>query len=156
MGFASKRTSLVKREIDALVPHDPGTYTLRVDDIVAYVGRSDTDLKSRLKDYLDGKERDTITKIRSRYGGNPSTFDFATFDGPADAYDMECHWFHEYRENIVNQIHPDSPNGKDLECRVCGFGDAAIEALKQEIFPAHSFTPEYFPGLFPKKPQKGD
>ncbi len=29
--------------------------------------------------------------------------------------------------------------------------EAAIKAAKQEPFPAHSFTPEHFPGLFPKK-----
>ena len=35
-------------------------------------------------------------------------------------------------------------------------GEKAIEALKQEPFPAHSFTPEHFPGLFPKKTEDRD
>ena len=128
--FQSMRVPLVQYSVDEYVPWALGTYALRVEDVVAYVGRSDTNLNGRLKDYLHGNERDTLSRIYGLYDELPSTFDFVTFPNVAAAYDMECDWFHKYQETIVNQIHPAKPDGMVLACRVCGFTDTAVEALK--------------------------
>lgn len=119
MSLASQNVRLNNGEIDTLVPSTPGAYRLRVNDVIAYVGRSDTDPNDRLKDYPNGKEWNTIRQDTPQLRKEPSTFDFAAFDEVVDAHDMECDWFHRHVETIVNEAHPDSPDGMDLKCRVC-------------------------------------
>ena len=50
------RIPLNEGAIDSNVPHTPGAYQLIAGNMVIYVGRSDEDLNSRLKDHLPYRE----------------------------------------------------------------------------------------------------
>ena len=86
----------------------PGVYLLghrgAIGLNVRYVGRSDTDLASRLKDHV------------SWY----SHFQFEYAVGPATAFHEECRLWHHHggSQHLNNSIHPDSPLGMDLKCSV--------------------------------------
>lgn len=74
---------------------------------VMYVGRSDTDLASRLKDHID-----------EGYG----LFKFKYATSPKAAFEQECTDYHNYggRLRLNNAIHPDSPSGISRKCPICG------------------------------------
>lgn len=89
-----------------------GNYALGYRDlegtfIVRYVGRSDTDLNSRLKDHVneDPEYR---------------RFKFVTFDSAVDAYKLECQNYHDF-DNLKNEYHPRKPDGMENKvfCPVC-------------------------------------
>lgn len=103
---------LTTQNVDAVVRgRGPGTYALgRVDQnnvfIVAYTGRSDTDLNGRVKDW-----------VSSKY----PHFKYGFFDTPKAAFDRECGIFHEFGETnlLDNDIHPARPKGSDWKCQHC-------------------------------------
>ena len=70
---------------------------------VKRVGRSDTDLNSRLK----------------QYGGQYDNFLFAYCSTPKEAFEEECRLYHEYNPPD-NSIHPDKPTGTNYRCPVIG------------------------------------
>lgn len=88
----------------------PGNYALgRIEEkafIVAYVGRSDTDLNSRLKDWV----------------GDYPYFKWSYASSEKVAYNKECKNYHDFGENrlLDNISHPAKPDGKDWKCEVCG------------------------------------
>lgn len=95
---------------------NPGNYALGyVKDentfIVQYVGRSDDDVNSRLKDHLNDPE-------------SYSSFKFSYATSPKEAYEKECRNYHDFggpERKLNNKIHPDQPNyPKTWECPVCG------------------------------------
>lgn len=117
----------------------PGVYIfIDASRVVRYVGRSDTDVEGRVSGH----------ELKATY----SRVQITPCVDAAHSFRAECELYHAYLDTIQNKIHPASPEGMDLECPMCGFRDEAIESLKQEMVPARSFTPEHFPGLFPKKP----
>lgn len=73
--------------------------------MVMYVGRSDTDLNSRLKDHV----------------GEHPLFKYSYAGTPKDAFEKECKNFHEFggSEKLKNTNHPDRPDGSELECPHC-------------------------------------
>lgn len=71
--------------------------------LVAYVGRSDSDLNDRLKDHV----------------GNYSHFKYGFFNTPDLAFAKECRLFHDFDTN-ANQVHPARPKGSLVRCPVCG------------------------------------
>lgn len=75
---------------------------------VRYVGRSDTDLNRRLKDWAK----------RNEYGG----FGFTYARSCLEAYVMECNNYHDYggKEKLDNDIHPAHPNAAFPRCPRCG------------------------------------
>lgn len=94
---------------DELVDNKIGNYALGYVKentfYVRYVGRADTCLKERLKDH----EHMADDKCKR--------FKFAYTDSVENAFQKECANFHEYSP-ALNKIHPDSPNGLDLECPI--------------------------------------
>lgn len=79
---------------------------------VRYVGRSDTDVNSRLKDHLPQK-----------YTNGYKHFKFSYASSPKDAFEKECQNYHDFGESrrLDNDVHPDRPsNSKNWKCPVCG------------------------------------
>lgn len=84
--------------------------------IVKYVGRSDSDLKSRIKHGLQDRLNDESCKKYER-------FKFSYASSVKEAYDKECRNFHDFGgdRGLLNNInHPDKPNNVNCVCLVCG------------------------------------
>ncbi len=91
----------------------PGAYALgRIEGntfYIAYVGRSDSDIKSRLKDHI----------------GNYSYFKYDYFSTAKLAFDKECELYHDFGSSVSldNKIHPDRPKNSNWECPRCTIFD---------------------------------
>ncbi|MEY8684827.1 hypothetical protein AB9N12_01355 [Bacteroides sp. AN502(2024)] len=83
--------------------------------VVRYVGRSDTDLRTRIKHGL--ADRRTNPKMwQYEY------FKFSYADTSTEAYIKECKNYHDFggdRGNLLNTSHPDVPNGLEIYCPFC-------------------------------------
>lgn len=85
----------------------PGAYILSRDGKAAhYVGRSDTDLASRIK--ASAKQ-----ELRYKY------FWFEYTVSSMHAYYLECEWWHKYAPPD-NDAHPAAPPGTSWRCPVAG------------------------------------
>jgi len=74
--------------------------------IVHYVGRSDNDVNSRLKDHV----------------GEYPKFKFDYFDSPKAAFEKECDIWHDFggsEGKLGNKAHPDKPEVTDWKCPRC-------------------------------------
>ena len=96
--------------IDAAVKGTgPGAYALGrtgQDDTfyISYVGRSDTDLNARLK----------------QWAGKYSKFKYGFLDSPKAAFEKECYLFHTFGETkLDNDVHPARPQGSGWKCPHC-------------------------------------
>ena len=105
---------LTAKSIDENVKETIGNYFLGIAAkgifVVKYVGRSDTNLNGRLKDYL---------------GDSYSHFKFSYTANPVNAYYQECRDYHRFIDagkKLDNEIHPDKPNNSpnSLVCPICG------------------------------------
>ena len=84
-----------------------GAYILSRDGKAAhYVGRSDSDLASRIK-----------SSARDEQNYKYFWFDYAT--SPMEAYYLECEWWHKYAP-LDNSNHPAVPPGTSWKCPVSG------------------------------------
>lgn len=84
-----------------------GVYMLsRGNGVVHYVGRSDTELSSRLKQHLND--------------GAYSQFWFEIVPSPLEAYYLECKCYHEYKPVDNSNNHPALPPGATWKCPVAG------------------------------------
>lgn len=84
--------------------------------IVKYVGRSDSDLKSRIKHGLQDRENDEKCRKYER-------FKFSYASNVKEAYDKECRNYHDFGgdEGLLNNAkHPDKPAEQDYKCPICG------------------------------------
>lgn len=87
-----------------------GNYALGYTDsegfTVQYIGRSDTDVASELKNYLFTNYK----KFKFRYAASPKA-----------AFEKECKNYHDFggKEELQNKNHPDIPNGMDWKCPYC-------------------------------------
>jgi excinuclease UvrABC nuclease subunit len=108
---------LNETKIDRYVSLKPGVYCLTYTEgdknIACYVGRSDNELKSRLKDHLPENETDDCI-INKRI----DKFYFENTDTANAAYELECQWYHEYKPDC-NDMHPDKTDPRWI-CPVCG------------------------------------
>ena len=102
---------LDNKNIDAnITKTSPGNYALgRVEGgtfYVSYVGRSDTDVNVRLKDWV---------------GQKYSKFKFSYASSPKAAFEKECKNFHDCggTEKLDNDIHPDRPENSGWKCPLC-------------------------------------
>lgn len=92
----------------------PGNYALgKVQDstfYVSYIGRSDTDVNARLKQWV---------------GKKYSKFKFSYATSPKAAFEKECKNFHDFggTERLDNDIHPDRPANSGWKCPVCNIFD---------------------------------
>lgn len=85
----------------------PGIYVLSRDSRTAsYVGRSDTDVASRIKQ-----------SASEGYGYTHFWFEYAT--SPRDAYLKECEYYHKYNPPD-NDSHPAVPFGTNWRCPIIG------------------------------------
>ena len=91
-GSAMTRIPLSEDAIDRCVPHSPGAYQLVAANRVIYVGRSDEDLNTRLKDHL--AHRETNPCIR---GHGPTEVIFEATRTAYEAYVLELAWYRTYR-----------------------------------------------------------
>ena len=85
-------------------------YTQNETFYVLYVGRSDTDLKARLKQHIGEKS-------------NYKRFKYSYASSIKEAYEKECKNWHDFggeEGKLDNKIHPDNPNNRDYECPICG------------------------------------
>ena len=71
---------------------------------VQYVGRSDNDLRERIKDHIPEKY---------------TLFRFSTCQTSEEAFYQECEDWHRYGAKLDNYIHPDRPDGTNYKCPYC-------------------------------------
>lgn len=93
-----------------------GTYALRRDRRVMYVGRSD-DLRRRL--------------IEHALSGRADYFTFDIHSTSVQAYEVESALFHILFGAVANQIHPAAPALSGVSCPFCQ--STAIAALTQRV-----------------------
>ena len=105
---------LTNDEIDNQVTKtSAGNYALgRVSNgtfYVNYVGRSDTDLNDRLKDWI----------------GKYKKFKFSYASSPKAAFEKECINYHDFggKEKLDNEAHPDRPDNSNWKCPRCNIFD---------------------------------
>lgn len=82
--------------------------------IVKYVGRSDTDLRTRIKHGI--QEFNDNPKLRYE------RFKFSYADSAEEAYRKECQNYHDFggpEGSLMNERHPDTPDGLNLTCSIC-------------------------------------
>ena len=107
--------SLTEGEIDKRIRSGvPGNYAYGHQDkkgifIVQYVGRSDTDLNSRIKHGI----------------GKYSMFKFSYASSAKEAFERECKNYHDFGGDrwLDNEMHPDRPKNTDYECPICTIFD---------------------------------
>lgn len=71
---------------------------------IHHVGRSDSDVGEKLRDYI----------------GSDTMFKYGYFPSAKTAFEKECELYHDFRPP-GNTIHPDRPRGSSLECPRCRF-----------------------------------
>jgi hypothetical protein len=72
--------------------------------LISYVGRSDNDLRKRLKDWI----------------GTYPQFKYGYFATAKDAFRKECNLFHDFGETTLdNPAHPARPSGTSWTCPRC-------------------------------------
>ncbi len=112
-----------EREIvNLVVPRRPGVYVFYRGEwpgIPAYVGRSDTDLRSRI-----------LASAAHHWGIR--WFSFQDAPSPLEAFDLECGYYHTLRPTD-NLMHPDAPAGTDIACPVCGWRRSSVAAIMREV-----------------------
>lgn len=69
---------------------------------VRHVGRSDSDVRSRLRDFI----------------GCEASFKYVYFASPREAFLKECELFHDFNPP-ANRVHPDRPRGTNWICPRC-------------------------------------
>ncbi|MFZ4809691.1 MAG: hypothetical protein ACOYLQ_20750, partial [Hyphomicrobiaceae bacterium] len=100
--------ALVYDEVNkVIVRKAPGTFVLGHKDLegrflVSMVSRSDTDVKTRLCDYI----------------GTATQFKYALYPTSKEAFEKECQLFHDF-EPPNNIVHPSRPQGTTWECPRC-------------------------------------
>lgn len=92
----------------------PGVYILgeyeRGRFVIRYVGRSDRCLRTRL--------------LTHNHLYECSYFIFRYASSPAEGFQMECKWWHDYVSwpgELLNKRHPGTPPGRNLSCPYCHF-----------------------------------
>jgi len=109
---------LTTEKIDEVVTRtSPGNYALGyVRDntfYVCYVGRSDTDINERLKQWV-GKKPNRYTHFKFSYATSPKA-----------AFEKECRNYHDFGgvDKLDNEYHPQRPDGTNWKCPVCDIYD---------------------------------
>lgn len=82
--------------------------------IVLYVGRSDSDLKERVKHGITDMQNDPTLRYER--------FKFSYADTIIEAYEKECKNYHEFRGEegkLNNKEHPAKPEDYNVICPIC-------------------------------------
>lgn len=83
--------------------------------IVCYVGRSDTDLKERIKHGIEDMKTDPTCRYER--------FKFSYADSIQEAYEKECQNYHDFGGEegyLRNEVHPAKPERYEGTCPICG------------------------------------
>lgn len=97
-----------KNVTDIVSKISSGAYILsRNGNNAHYVGRSDTNIESRLESWLNEYH-------------NYTHFWFEYTNSQLVAFEIECNLWHKYHP-IDNKIHPDRPVNSNWLCPVCAF-----------------------------------
>jgi hypothetical protein len=83
---------------------------------VTYVGRSDSNVKDRLK-----KQLSETKNIISRYETNNISFKYSYASSPKEAFEKECFNYHNFvrSKKLSNGVHPEKPTDENWKCPVC-------------------------------------
>lgn len=82
--------------------------------IVRYVGRSDTDLRERIKHGITDMDADPSCRYER--------FKFSYAATAKEAYEKECQNYHDFGGDeglLLNQNHPAKPEGYTGNCPIC-------------------------------------
>ena len=99
-----------------------GNYALGIEDKitsnfhVTYVGRSDSDVKDRLK-----KQLSQTKNITSKYETKNISFKYSYASSQKEAFDKECFNYHSFvrSKKLTNSGHPEKPMDVSWKCPVC-------------------------------------
>ena len=83
--------------------------------IVCYVGRSDNDLKERIKHGIEDMKADPTCRYER--------FKFSYADSIREAYEKECQNYHDFGGEegyLRNEVHPAKPEQYEGICPICG------------------------------------
>ena len=83
--------------------------------IVCYVGRSDSDLKERIKHGIEDMKADPTCRYER--------FKFSYADSIQEAYEKECRNYHDFGGEegyLRNKEHPAKPDRYEGTCPICG------------------------------------
>ncbi len=83
--------------------------------VVRYVGRSDSDLKERVRHGIAEMEADKALRFER--------FKFSYADSVVEAYYKECLNYHDFggaEGRLINKAHPAKPEGHEGKCPICG------------------------------------
>lgn len=83
--------------------------------IVLYVGRSDDNLKERIKHGITDMKEDPSRRYER--------FKFSYADTALEAYEKECKNYHDFggeEGKLFNKNHPAKPDNSTCNCPVCG------------------------------------
>lgn len=93
-------------------PLSPGVYVLGSSEKpFIYVGRSEINLRDRIRKHFGEKETDPSLKDNA-----PDHFYYVQTYSLKEAYELECFWYHEFKP-ICNIKHPPKPY--PLVCPIC-------------------------------------
>ena len=83
---------------------------------VTYVGRSDSDLKDRLKQQLI-----RLNDISNRFQKKNLSFKYSYAFSPKEAYEEECRNYHDFigSKKLINNFHPEKPIDEKWICPFC-------------------------------------
>lgn len=83
---------------------------------VTYVGRSDSDVREKLKKQLIEMKNRT-----SRFEARKISFKYSYASSPKEAYEKECFNYHNFEKSkkLSNNIHPEKPSGENCKCPIC-------------------------------------
>ena len=116
LGMGTEFYDYSKDEMNACVASNKiGNYALGHENkegkfVPEYVGRSDSDLLERLKSHIDE-------------GDKYNSFKFCYKKTVKEAFEQECKNYHDFIDQLDNDIHPRRPVGKNYPCPVCGSFD---------------------------------
>ena len=82
--------------------------------VVRYVGRSDSDLKTRIKHGITDMENAPTCRYER--------FKFSYAETAKEAYEKECRNYHDFggSQKLLNIDHPAKPANSNETCPVCG------------------------------------
>lgn len=94
-----------------------GTVDKNTDNFhVTFVGRSDSDLKDKLKQHLNETKN-----TGSRFETKNTSFKYSYAVSPKDAFEKECSNYHDFvmSKKLSNKTHPEKPDDMDWKCPIC-------------------------------------
>jgi hypothetical protein len=83
---------------------------------VTYVGRSDSDVKDKLRQQLS-ETKNTNYKYQTK----STSFKYSYASSPKEAFEKECRNYHDFvgSKKLINNVHPEKPMEVSWKCPVC-------------------------------------